>query len=74
MLKDVGCQYVILGHSERRQYFKEDDELVNKKVQGLERLKPIICVGETLKQRRAGQTAEDVVVSQTKGALAKIAA
>jgi triosephosphate isomerase len=73
MLKDVGCQYVILGHSERRQYFKEDDELVAAKAaKALEYgIKPIICVGESIDQRRAGQTAE-VVVSQTKGALAKV--
>jgi len=73
MLKDVGCQYVILGHSERRQYFNEDDELVAAKAaKALEHgIRPIICVGESLEQRRAGQTSA-VVVSQTKGALAKI--
>ena len=73
MLKDVGCQYVILGHSERRQYFKEDDEFVAEKAaKAFEYgIKPIICVGESLEQRRAGQTTE-IVVTQTKGALAKI--
>lgn len=73
MLKDVGCQYVILGHSERRQYFKEDDELVAAKAaKALEHgIKPIICVGESIEQRRAGQTT-DVVVGQTKGALAQV--
>ena len=50
MLKDVGCGYVIVGHSERRQYFNEEDELVNKKVKkNLEHeLKVIVCVGENL--------------------------
>jgi len=75
MLKDVGCQYVILGHSERREYFKESDELVAEKTaKALEHgLKPIICVGESIDERKAGQTAE-VVVRQTKGALAKVTA
>lgn len=53
MLKDVGCSYVIVGHSERRQYFGEDDEIISKKVKkGLEHgLKVIICVGENLEER-----------------------
>ncbi len=57
MLRSVGCTYVILGHSERRQYFGETDEHVNKKVrQALaHELVPIVCVGETLKEREAGQ-------------------
>ena len=62
MLKDVGCRYVILGHSERRHVVGETDELVNRKVlkalaDGLE---PILCVGELLEQRRADQTREVV--------------
>lgn len=75
MLVDVGCEYVILGHSERREIFKEDDELINKKVlKALEAgLKPILCVGETLSQRRAGET-EKVVVAQTTKALAGVTA
>jgi len=58
MLKELGCQYVIIGHSERRQYFGETDETVNKKMkialrQGLD---PIFCIGETLKEREAEKT------------------
>lgn len=57
MLVDVGCRYVILGHSERRQYFREIDPFINHKLQvALERgLKPILCVGETLEQRGEGR-------------------
>lgn len=70
MLKDLGCEYVIIGHSERRQYFGETDEQVNKKVKAALRhgLKPIICVGETLKERDAGET-EKLVRSQVQQAL-----
>ena len=58
MLKDAGVEYVILGHSERRDYFKEDDELLNKKVKKAfaEGLTPILCCGETLEQREMGIT------------------
>jgi triosephosphate isomerase len=58
MLKEVGCTYVIIGHSERRHIFMETNEMINKKVlQALKnRITPILCVGETLEQREAGNT------------------
>jgi triosephosphate isomerase len=58
MLKDLGCSHVILGHSERRQYFGETDEEVARKVRAAHRdgLIPIVCVGETLEQRERGET------------------
>lgn len=58
MLKDAGCKYVIIGHSERRLYFGETNETVNKKVKASikEGLKPIMCVGETLTEREKGLT------------------
>jgi len=70
MLKSVGCDYVIIGHSERRRYFKETDELINKKVKkALEfGLTPILCVGETLEERERGIT-ERVVGDQVRGCL-----
>lgn len=62
MLKDLGVKYVILGHSERREYFKEDDELINKKILSSlsHDLMPILCVGETLEEREAGKEKEKV--------------
>ncbi len=73
MLKSLGCMYVILGHSERRTYFGETDESVNRKVKSAmaNGLLPIICVGETLEEREGGKT-EEVVVRQTKAALAGV--
>lgn len=70
MLKAIGVEYVIIGHSERRQYFSETDETVNKKVKtALENdLKPIICVGETLSQREAGKT-EKIITKQVELAI-----
>jgi len=58
MLKDLGCSFVILGHSERRQYFHETNEIVNKKARSALKhgLTPIICVGETLQEREAQKT------------------
>ena len=62
MLKDAGCEYVIVGHSERRHVFGESDEFINKKVKALYNhgLKPILCCGETLEEREAGKL-KDVV-------------
>ncbi len=75
MLTDVGCRYVILGHSERRHVMGESDEFINRKVhKALEcGLEPIVCLGEKLEQREAGQT-ESVVSAQLTAALAGVAA
>lgn len=71
MLKDIGCKYVILGHSERRSIFKESNDDVSRKVLAALAigLTPIVCVGETLEQRNAGQTTA-VVRNQMEGSLA----
>jgi len=70
MLKDLGCSHVILGHSERRQYFAETDEQVARKVQAAQRdgLVPIVCVGETLEERDRGDTLT-VIRRQVRGGL-----
>jgi triosephosphate isomerase len=70
MLQEVGCTWVILGHSERRQFFGETDAGVNRKVAAALKagIKPIICVGETLEEREAGKTLA-VVEAQVKGCL-----
>ena len=75
MLKELSVKYVILGHSERREYYKETDFWVNKKVKkALEKnLRPIVCVGEKLADREAGNT-EKVVEAQVRGSLADITA
>ena len=70
MLKSIGVEYVIIGHSERRQYYNETDESDNKKIKAAfeNELKPIVCVGETLEEREAGKT-EERITSQTRLAL-----
>lgn len=70
MLKSIGVEYVIIGHSERRQYFNETDETVNKKIKSAFNvgLKPIVCVGESLEERESGKAVEKVT-NQVKLAL-----
>jgi triosephosphate isomerase (TIM) len=70
MLKELSVRYVILGHSERRQYQKESDELISKKTHAAHAaaLKPIVCVGETLAERETGQT-EKILETQVRGSL-----
>ena len=67
MLKSIGVEYVIIGHSERREYFAETDETVNKKLKAAHSvgLKPRVCVGETLEQRESGN-AKEIVTNQVK--------
>jgi triosephosphate isomerase (TIM) len=71
MVKSVGCAFVILGHSERRQFFQETNETVNKKITRVlgSQLTPIVCVGETLNERKSGQT-DKVIETQIRGVLA----
>ncbi len=70
MLMSVGCEYVILGHSERRQYFKETNELINAKVKKALKagLTPIVCVGETLEERESNIT-DKIISTQINGVL-----
>jgi len=70
MLKSVGCEYVIVGHSERRQYFQESNELINQKAKKVlaAGMKTIICVGETLEEREKNIT-DKVITAQVKGVL-----
>jgi triosephosphate isomerase len=73
MLKGAGCEYVIVGHSERRQYFGETNGTVNRKARSAlrEGLKPIVCVGERIEERKAGKTF-DVVKDHVTNSLAGI--
>ncbi len=73
MLKSVGCTYAIIGHSERRSYFGETDETVNKRTFAAleEGLKPIVCVGETLEERESDKTF-DVIEQQITGGLVNL--
>lgn len=75
MLKSVGCDYVILGHSERRQYFGETDAIINRKVKRVlsESMHAILCVGETLEEREQNRT-EAVVEAQVRACLEGVAA
>lgn len=69
MIKNFGCEYVIVGHSERRRYFGENDEQANAKIKAALKsgLRPIFCVGETKEDRMAGNTAEVIVDQVSKG-------
>ncbi len=70
MLKDLNCSYVIIGHSERRQYFSESDEMINKKIKAAfaHGLTPIFCVGEKWEERQRGMT-EEIIKRQVKNGL-----
>jgi len=69
MLKDAGCTYVVIGHSERRQYFGETNETVNKKIKSalFNKLVPIMCIGESLEEREKGETIIKVETQITEG-------
>lgn len=69
MLKDAGCTYVVVGHSERRQYFGESNETVNKKIKTAltQRLTPIVCIGETLEERQKGMTIQKIEAQISEG-------
>ena len=69
MLAEIGCNYVILGHSERRQYFGETDELINKKLKAAfsHAITPILCVGESLEQRETNETKRFIYTQLEKG-------
>jgi len=69
MLKDIGCEYVIIGHSERREYFHETDEIINSKIKVALKnsLKPIFCIGEKLEEREKGETIRIIDEQMEKG-------
>ncbi|MDI6801911.1 MAG: triose-phosphate isomerase [Thermodesulfovibrionales bacterium] len=69
MLKDAGCTYVIIGHSERRQYFKETDEVINKKIKAARQhgLNVIFCIGESLEERESKKTLDILKMEITEG-------
>ncbi len=73
MLTEIGVDYVVIGHSERRQYFGETDETVNLRLKAAQKykLKPILCVGETKEQRDAGET-ENIIINQLKKGLLEV--
>lgn len=73
MIKDAGCEYVIIGHSERRKFFNETDEVVNKKIRAALDigLLPIVCIGETLEEREGNKTIE-VIKKQLEGGFSNI--
>jgi len=73
MLKEIGCEYVILGHSERREIFGEQDDLINKKVICAlnNSLKPILCIGENLEQRNSGK-AKEIIENQLNNCLKNV--
>jgi len=75
MLQDVKCEYVILGHSERRSLYGEDDAVINKKVHAVlaADMKPILCIGESLDERESGKL-ESVLTAQLEGSLADVSA
>ncbi len=75
MLKSIGVEYVILGHSERREYFKESDEFINEKVKAVlaNGMLPILCIGEKLEERESGKTGE-VTETQIRGGLKDLTA
>jgi triosephosphate isomerase len=75
MLRELGCRYVLIGHSERRQWFKETDSVINQKMQASLRagLQPVFCIGETLEEREAGQV-EAVLSRQLREGLQGISA
>jgi triosephosphate isomerase len=69
MLKDLNCEYIIIGHSERRRYFRENNEMINKKIKAVLNfgLKPILCIGETEKERKKGKAKEILKEQLQKG-------